>query len=45
MSLIERIGEKRIEFYCWKLFIIDYFHAYEVSAEYKKLKIKLKTSY
>ena len=31
MSFIERIGQKRVGFYCWKLFIINYFRGYEVS--------------
>ena len=30
MSFIERIGQKRVGFYCWKLFIINYFRGYEV---------------
>ena len=30
MSLIERIGRKSVGFYCWKLFIINYFRGYEV---------------
>ena len=31
MSFIERIGQNRVGFYCWKLFIINYFRGYEVS--------------
>jgi len=31
MSLIERIGQKRVGFYCWKLFIVSYFRGFEVS--------------
>ena len=32
MLLIERIGQKRIGFHCWKLFIINSFRGYEVMA-------------
>ncbi len=39
MSVIERIGQKRIGFYCWKLFIVDYFRGYEVGLNNKKLLI------
>ena len=31
LILIERIAKKKIGFYCWKIFIFDYFHVYEVS--------------
>ncbi len=31
LSLIERIAKKKIGFYCWKIFIFDYFRVYEVS--------------
>jgi hypothetical protein len=31
MSLIEKTGQKKIGFYCWKFFILDYRCAYEVS--------------
>ncbi len=31
LSLIERFGNKKIGFYCWKLFIFNYFRVYEVS--------------
>ena len=34
MSFIERIGQKRVGFYCWKLFIINHFRGYEVSLLY-----------
>jgi hypothetical protein len=30
MSFIERVGLKRVGFWCWKLFIFDYFRCYEV---------------
>ncbi len=30
MSFIERIGKNKVGFYCWKLFIINYFRGYEV---------------
>jgi hypothetical protein len=31
LSLIERISKKNIGFYCWKIFIFNYFRVYEVS--------------
>jgi hypothetical protein len=31
LSLIERIAKNEIGFYCWKIFIFDYFRVYEVS--------------
>ncbi len=31
MSFIERVGKKRVGFWCWKLFIINYFKSYEVN--------------
>ena len=30
LSLIERISKRDIGFWCWKLFIINYFKCYEV---------------
>ncbi len=30
MSFIERVGQKRVGFSCWKLFTINYFRCYEV---------------
>ncbi len=30
MTFIERVGQKRVGFWCWKLFIINYFRCYEV---------------
>jgi len=30
MSFTERVGQKRVGFWCWKLFIINYFRCYEV---------------
>jgi hypothetical protein len=33
LSFIERIAKKKIGFYCWKIFIFDYFRVYEVSFE------------
>ena len=30
MAFIERVGQKRVGFWCWKLFIINYFRCYEV---------------
>jgi len=35
MSFIERVGQRRVGFYCWKLFVINYFRGYEVSIESK----------
>ena len=31
MAFIERVGQKRVGFWCWKLFIINYFRSYEVN--------------
>ena len=31
MTFIERVGQKRVGFWCWKLFIINYFRSYEVN--------------
>ena len=31
MAFIERVGKKRVGFWCWKLFIINYFKCYEVN--------------
>ena len=41
MSFIERIGQKRVGFYCWKLFIINYFRGYEVSIWLISIFLKL----
>jgi len=30
MVMIEKVGQKKIGFSCWKSFIINYSHAYEV---------------
>ena len=30
MAFIERVGQKRVGFWCWKLFVINYFRSYEV---------------
>jgi hypothetical protein len=30
MSFIERVGQKRVGFSCWKLFTINYLRCYEV---------------
>jgi hypothetical protein len=35
LSLIERIAKKKIGFYCWEIFIFDYFRVYEVSFQKK----------
>ena len=31
MTFIERVGQKRVGFSCWKLFTINYFRCYEVN--------------
>jgi len=31
MTFIEKVGQRRVGFYCWKLFIINYFRCYEVN--------------
>jgi hypothetical protein len=41
LLLIERIDLKKIGFYCWKIFIFDYFRVYEVS--FKKIFVYRKT--
>jgi len=38
MSFIERVGQNRVGFYCWKLFIINYFRGYEVSVSSENLR-------
>ncbi len=31
MAFLERVGQKIVGFWCWKLFIINYFRSYEVN--------------
>ncbi len=31
MAFIERVGKKKVGFWCWKLFLINYFKCYEVN--------------
>ena len=45
MSFIERIGEKRVGFYCWKLFVINYFRGYEVRLIINCCKISSKYNF
>ncbi len=37
MTFIERVGEKRVGFWCWKLFTVNYFKCYEVKYNFKEL--------
>jgi hypothetical protein len=30
MAFIEKVGQKRVGFCCWKLFAINYYRCYEV---------------
>ncbi len=35
MTFIERVGQKRAGFWCWKLFTVNYLRSYEVRKLYR----------